>query len=68
MALGTTLQVPEEMWPADRAAFDEYWQQSLDEGPHRRRRAGVPVPDRRGPRARGQLPGPLQRRLEGFTC
>jgi uncharacterized protein (DUF2236 family) len=23
--LGTTLQVPEDMWPADRAAFEEYW-------------------------------------------
>jgi uncharacterized protein (DUF2236 family) len=30
MALGTTLQVTPEMWPADRKAFDEYWQQSLD--------------------------------------
>jgi uncharacterized protein (DUF2236 family) len=30
MSLGTTLQVPPEMWPADRAAFDEYWQESLD--------------------------------------
>jgi uncharacterized protein (DUF2236 family) len=29
MALGTTLQVPAEMWPADRAAFDKYWQDSL---------------------------------------
>jgi uncharacterized protein (DUF2236 family) len=29
MALGTTLQVPAEMWPADRKAFDEYWQESL---------------------------------------
>jgi uncharacterized protein (DUF2236 family) len=29
-ALATTLQVPEEMWPADRAAFDKYWQESLD--------------------------------------
>jgi uncharacterized protein (DUF2236 family) len=28
--LGTTLQVPAETWPADRKAFDEYWQQSLD--------------------------------------
>jgi uncharacterized protein (DUF2236 family) len=28
--LGTTLQVPEDMWPKDRAAFDRYWQQSLD--------------------------------------
>ena len=30
MVLGTTLQVPAEMWPADRKAFDEYWQQSLE--------------------------------------
>ncbi|OBI78181.1 oxygenase MpaB family protein [Mycobacterium asiaticum] len=30
MAIGTTLQVPPEMWPADRAAFDKYWQESLD--------------------------------------
>ena len=29
MALGTTLQVPPEMWPADRVAFDRYWQESL---------------------------------------
>jgi uncharacterized protein (DUF2236 family) len=29
MTLATTLQVPPEMWPADRAAFDRYWQQSL---------------------------------------
>ncbi|MFV0494589.1 oxygenase MpaB family protein [Mycobacterium sp.] len=30
MSLGTTLQVPAEMWPADRAAFDKYWEESLD--------------------------------------
>ncbi|WP_372452859.1 oxygenase MpaB family protein [Mycolicibacterium xanthum] len=30
-ALATMLQVPEEMWPADRAAFDRYWQESLDQ-------------------------------------
>lgn len=29
MALGTTLQMPAEMWPADRVAFDAYWQESL---------------------------------------
>jgi uncharacterized protein (DUF2236 family) len=29
MALGTTLQVPADKWPADRAAFDRYWQESL---------------------------------------
>ncbi len=27
--LGTTLQVPREMWPADRAAFDAYWTEHL---------------------------------------
>lgn len=27
--LGTTLQVPVEKWPADRQAFEEYWQQGL---------------------------------------
>lgn len=31
MTLATTLQVPPERWPADRAAFDRYWQESLDE-------------------------------------
>ena len=30
MALGTMLQVRPDMWPADRRAFDEYWQASLD--------------------------------------
>ena len=29
-ALGTTLQVPAAMWPPDRAAFEEYWQKSLE--------------------------------------
>ncbi len=30
-SFGTTLQVRPEMWPADRAAFDEYWAAALDE-------------------------------------
>ena len=29
--LGTTLQVPAEMWPADRAAFERYWAPALTE-------------------------------------
>jgi uncharacterized protein (DUF2236 family) len=29
VVLGTTLQVPAEMWPSDRAAFDRYWQDQL---------------------------------------
>jgi uncharacterized protein (DUF2236 family) len=28
---GTTLQMPREAWPADRAAFAEYWESSLAE-------------------------------------
>lgn len=28
--LGTSLQVPRESWPADRAAFERYWQEGLD--------------------------------------
>jgi uncharacterized protein (DUF2236 family) len=27
--LGTTLQVPEEMWPADRPAFEAYWKEGI---------------------------------------
>jgi uncharacterized protein (DUF2236 family) len=30
LPLGTMLQVPEDMWPKDRAAFDRYWQESLE--------------------------------------
>jgi uncharacterized protein (DUF2236 family) len=30
MALGTTLQVPPEMWPPNRKAFDDYWRSSLE--------------------------------------
>ena len=29
--LGTTLQIPEGMWPADRAAFERYWDSALRE-------------------------------------
>lgn len=29
--LGTTLQVPAEAWPTDRAAFDEYWEAAVAE-------------------------------------
>ncbi|MEV0671974.1 oxygenase MpaB family protein [Mycobacterium sp. NPDC050441] len=30
-ALGTTLQVRDDMWPEDRDAFDTYWKQSLQD-------------------------------------
>lgn len=64
MAFGTTLQVRPEMWPPDRAAFDRYWQESLDklhiDGPvhdYLYRIAAV--------RMRGvTLPGPLHKLVE----
>lgn len=34
MALGTTLQVKSRLWPPDRAAFDRYWRQQLEEKIH----------------------------------
>jgi uncharacterized protein (DUF2236 family) len=29
--LGTTLQVRDDMWPPDRAGFDQYWKRCIDE-------------------------------------
>jgi uncharacterized protein (DUF2236 family) len=67
MALATTLQVPPEMWPADRAAFDRYWQESL---------AKVHIDDAvreylypiAAGRIRGvTLPDPLQRVSDDFS-
>jgi uncharacterized protein (DUF2236 family) len=65
--LGTTLQVPEDMWPKDRAAFDRYWQESLEK---------VHIDDAvreylwpiAAARVRGvKLPGPIQRALDNFN-
>lgn len=67
MTMGTTLQVTPEMWPADRAAFDKYWQESLDQ---------VHIDDTvreylypiAAVRLKGlQLPGLLQRRSEALA-
>ncbi len=66
-SLATTLQVPPDMWPADRAAFDEYWQASLEE---------VHIDDTvreylypiAAARVRGvRLPAAVQRRLDAFN-
>lgn len=67
MALATTLQVPPEMWPADRAAFDRYWQESLaqvhiDEAV---REYLYPIAANRIRRL--TLPGPLQRASESVA-
>ena len=76
MALGTMLQMRPEMWPADRPAFDKYWEEQLENIPHRRRGPQVPVPDRGGPAAWSRVARPLQNINEsvalmittGFRC
>ena len=60
MALGTMLQVRPEMWPADRPAFDKYWDEHLE-----KIRIDDTIREFLYPiavaRLRGlQLPGPLQ--------
>jgi uncharacterized protein (DUF2236 family) len=67
MALGTTLQVPAEMWPADRAAFDGYWQRSLDQVHIDDTVREYLFPIAAG-RMRGvKLPVAVQRRLDDFN-
>ncbi len=65
--LATTLQVPEHMWPADRRAFDRYWQESLEkvhiDDAVREYLYPIAVSRIRGVR----LPGPLQRAVEEFN-
>jgi uncharacterized protein (DUF2236 family) len=65
MALGTTLQVPAQMWPADRAAFDQYWQDVLDkvhiDDTVREYLYPIAVVQMRG----ATLPRPIQRFSEG---
>jgi uncharacterized protein (DUF2236 family) len=54
--LGTTLQVRASMWPADRAAFDEFWKRSLDQ-----LRIDPPVRDHlHGVATMAFLPSPLR--------
>jgi uncharacterized protein (DUF2236 family) len=65
MAFGTTLQVAPEMWPADRAAFDKYWQEQLDtniriDGPIRDYLYRIAAVRMRGV----TLPGPLHKLVE----
>lgn len=55
-ALGTTLQVRNEMWPEDRDAFDAYWKQSLQD-----LRIDPPVREHlHGVAAMAFLPAPLR--------
>jgi uncharacterized protein (DUF2236 family) len=67
MKLATTLQVPSEMWPADRKAFDEYWQQSLDHVHIDEAVRDYLYPIAAGRIAGVTLPNWLQRRLDAIN-
>jgi uncharacterized protein (DUF2236 family) len=67
MALGTTLQVTPEMWPADRKAFDEYWRQSLDQVHIDEGVRDYLFPIAAGRIAGMSLPRRLERRLDGIN-
>jgi uncharacterized protein (DUF2236 family) len=66
MALGTTLQVPPEMWPADRAAFDKYWRESLEQIHIDDAVRGYLYPIAAG-RAAFPVPSFLRKRMERFS-
>lgn len=67
MTLGTTLQVPAEMWPADRKAFDEYWQQSLDQVHIDDAVHEYLWPIAAGRLGNATLPRPLQKRVDAVN-
>jgi len=59
--IGTMLQVPEEMWPKDRKAFDRYWQESLE-----KIHIDDTIREYLWPIAAGRVPGvKLPRRVQG---
>ncbi len=58
MALGTTLQVPEDMWPEGPRRVRQVLAGLTGQGAHRRRRARIPVADRRRKGARGETARP----------
>ncbi len=65
--LGTMLQVPREKWPADQAAFDRYWDESVE-----KTHIDDAVRDFLWPIAAGRvrgvkLPASVQRRLDDFN-
>jgi uncharacterized protein (DUF2236 family) len=67
IALGTMLQVPREKWPADQAAFDRYWDESVEKA-----HIDDAVRDFLWPIAAGRvrgvkLPASVQRRLDDFN-
>jgi uncharacterized protein (DUF2236 family) len=67
IVLGTMLQVPREKWPADQAAFDRYWDESVEKAHIDDAVRDFLWPIAAG-RVRGEkLPVPVQRRLDDFN-
>jgi uncharacterized protein (DUF2236 family) len=66
MPLGTMLQVPEDGWPKDRAAFDRYWHESLEKVHIDDTVRGYLWPIAAGRVRSVKLPGPVQRALDDF--
>ncbi len=67
VTLGTMLQVPREAWPADQAAFERYWDESLEKVhlDDTVRRFLWPIA---AGRIRGvKLPAPVQHRLDDLN-
>lgn len=63
---GTALQMRPEMWPADREAFDKYWQDQLNTNIHIDDTVRQYLYNIAAVRMRGlTLPGPLHKLVEG---
>ena len=67
VALGTMLQVPREMWPADQAAFDRYWEESMAEVHLDDNVRDFLWPIAAGRMRGAKLPASVQRRLDDFN-
>jgi uncharacterized protein (DUF2236 family) len=67
MALGTMLQMRPESWPADRAAFDIYWQDSLAKIHIDDTIRDFLYPIAAGRMGSFRLPGPLQNLSESMS-
>jgi uncharacterized protein (DUF2236 family) len=65
-SFGTTLQVREDMWPADRAAFEEFWRRKLDEVHIDDTVRAYLWPIAAGRTGKALLPKAIQRRLDDF--
>ncbi|AWT51678.1 oxygenase MpaB family protein [Mycolicibacterium smegmatis] len=67
VTMGTTLQVPAEMWPADRAAFDRYWNEQIEKVHIDDTVRAYLYPIAAGRPKATKLPRFIQKRLDGIA-